>query len=421
MSTQRKRRVLGICVLMVLPVSILSFLHLNIDQATAENSAIKKKFVIGGLFAMTGRWSTLGLASAASLRLAAEDLNAYFDRIGSKIEIDIAIEDDQLDPEVALLKLKKLAARGIRVVIGPQSSLAVAAVKDFADKNDILLISQSSTAGSLALQGDNLFRFCPDDDLEGKALAALMYEDEIRVIVPIWRDDAGGTGLCLATQRYFEAMGGTMAVGVPYPPDTSDFSSVVSALEARVSLEIDQHGSRSVAVHAGTFDEITSIFQLARHSAALSAVPWYGSDGAALSQQLLTDEDASDFAIHVGFANPTFGLDPGAALKWAPIADRIRAVTGSNPDAFALAVYDAAWVAAQTLALDKNRMDFDFFKREFPEVAGSFFGTTGWTVLNDAGDRRFGDYDFWGIRDVDGVKQWQVVAHYNSGSGALIR
>ncbi len=137
---------------------------------------------------------------------------------------------------------------------------------------------------------------------------------------------------------------------------------------------------------------------------------WYGSDGAALSNNLLNDSEASDFAIRVNFPNPTFGLDTGASLKWAPMMERIKAITGSNPDAFALAMYDAAWVAAQTLAPNKNRMDFAFFKQEFPEVVGSFFGTTGWTALNSAGDRRFGDYDFWAIRIVDGIKQQSIIA-----------
>jgi hypothetical protein len=49
------------------------------------------------------------------------------------------------------------------------------------------------------------------------------------------------------------------------------------------------------------------------------------------------------------------------------------------------------------------------------------FGTTGWTVLNEAGDRQFGNFDFWALREVDGVRQWQRVGHYNTASGELGR
>jgi len=88
MSIQLKRRLLGFCFILVLSLSVLNLPHPCSNQAVAANSAVKKKFVIGGLFAMTGSWSTLGLASAAALQLAADDLNAHFSRIGSKIEVE---------------------------------------------------------------------------------------------------------------------------------------------------------------------------------------------------------------------------------------------------------------------------------------------------------------------------------------------
>ena len=73
------------------------------------------------------------------------------------------IEDSQSDPSVSLEKIKQLAAKGIKIVIGPATSAAVQGIKEYADKNGIILISPSSTAPSLATAGDNLFRFVPDD------------------------------------------------------------------------------------------------------------------------------------------------------------------------------------------------------------------------------------------------------------------
>ena len=87
--------------------------------------------------------------------------------------------------------------------------------------------------------------------------------------------------------------------------------------------------------------------------------------------------------------------------------------------AFALGVYDGVWLVAQTAGLARDRIGFRSFKAELPEVAGSYFGTTGWTVLNDKGDRKFGDFDFWAIRDLNGTLQWHVVAHYSTASGTL--
>ena len=68
------------------------------------------------------------------------------------------IEDTKRNPDVALEKLKSLADKGIRIVIGPQTSAELNKVKYYANNNGILLISYSSTATSLAIAKDNIFR-----------------------------------------------------------------------------------------------------------------------------------------------------------------------------------------------------------------------------------------------------------------------
>ena len=84
---------------------------------------------------------------------------------------------------------------GIRIVLGPDSSAEVEAVKAYADENGILLISPSSTAISLAIPGDNVFRFVPDDTQQAETIATLMWEDGIRAVIPIWRGDTWGDDL----------------------------------------------------------------------------------------------------------------------------------------------------------------------------------------------------------------------------------
>ena len=51
-------------------------------------------------------------------------------------------------------------------------------IKPFADANNILVISQGSTASSLAIPNDNIFRFCPNDIREADAIVALMQHME---------------------------------------------------------------------------------------------------------------------------------------------------------------------------------------------------------------------------------------------------
>ena len=116
------------------------------------------------------------------------------------------------------------------MVIGPMSSAEVSVIKDFADSNDIIIVSQSSTAGKLSIAGDNIFRFAPDDGLEGEAITALLLRDGIDSIIPIFRDDAGNEGVIEATKTAFTGAGMMVVDGIGYGPvidDTVDFEKIV--------------------------------------------------------------------------------------------------------------------------------------------------------------------------------------------------
>ncbi len=388
----------------------------------AESPNLKKKrVVLGGLFSLTGSWSTLGRASQAAMDLAIADANVYLAERNASFRLEGRIEDTQLVPALALEKTQLFAREEIRLLLGPQSSAEVAAIRAFVDANDLFLFSPSSTAGTLAIEGDRLFRFTPSDGPEGEAIAALMDEDGINAIVPLWRDDPGNNGLHDATRRSFTALGGVVLPGVRYGATTTDFSAVVADIAAQVATAQAQHGTNTVAVYLAAFDEAAAIFARASQQATLAAVRWYGSDGTALSTVLLNDPIAAGFAKRVGYPNPLFGLEAAASTKWQPIAQRIQQKTGNVPESFALGVYDAVWVIAKTLASHRGKVSVATFTRAFPQEAASFFGTTGWTMLNAAGDRQFGNFDFWAIREEGGVLQWKPVAHYNTASGDLRR
>ncbi|MFC2059057.1 hypothetical protein ACFLTS_05435, partial [Chloroflexota bacterium] len=162
-------------------------------------------------------------------------------------------------------------------------------------------------APSLAVSGDNLFRFLPDDTNQAEAVANLMWEDGIRAVIPIWRGDVWGDGLSQPTKDNFEVLGGVILDGVRYSPATEDFSTDIESLSIKVDQAAAQYGVDAVAVHLMAFEEVVSIFTEAQNYNGLSSVKWYGSDGTALSRGLSTDGEAAQFAIKTGYPNPILG------------------------------------------------------------------------------------------------------------------
>ena len=380
------------------------------------------EITIGGLFSLTGNWATLGVTSKAAMELGIEDVNQYLASGSTGYHFTASIQDTKLDAAIASTSLAAFKSNGVEVVIGPQSSAEVAALKTYVNDNSMLLVSQSSTAGTLAIANDNVFRLTPSDTLEAVALVGVMNADGMKTIIPYWRNDAGNVGLQVATRALFGATG-TVKAGVQYDATTTDFNASLATLKTQVQAAIaERGGTAGVAVaHAG-FDEVVEIFKLAAVDPVLGSVRWYGTDGTALNEPLRTNAVAAGFAKKVNFWTPTPGVDDAAKARWQPVAQRIAAKAGgAQPDAFALAVYDAVWITAQAYLAVGGTGHTAALKSAFVTAADAFYGASGWTKLNAAGDRQFGDFDFFVLSQNGSSFTWGLAAQYNTQTGVLTR
>ena len=212
-----------------------------------------------------------------------------------------------------------------------------------------------------------------------------------------------------------------MLGGLQYAADESDFSATVADLETRVEAAVAERGADAVGVYLTAFDEAADLFAAAAGEPTLGGVRWYGSDGVVSSPALLV-ASAAPFANAVGYPCPIFGLDPNAAPLWEPIARAVETATGLTPDAFGLSTYDAVWLATLAYLQAGGTKDLSAYKDAFVRTAETYFGVTGWTRLNDAGDRASGAFSFTGIcRSGDGYA-WQPVGTYEpsaDGQGSV--
>lgn len=380
-------------------------------QACKKNDTSSQKTInVTGLFSLTGNWSTLGITSQAALELAAGDINTYLAGKNANFRLAVSISDTKLETDLAKTLFIKAKNDKVSFVIGPQSSAELAAIKPISDTTKIIVVSQSSTAGSLAIANDNIFRFCPPDKIEGAAMAATIAKKGFLGLVTAARDDAGNKGLQTSTGAAFIAKGGEVAAITPYSTSLTDYTSVVASIKAQVNTLIAAHGADKVGVYIASFDEGTEIFKLAAADPVLSSVKWFGGDGAVLSNAFISDAAVADFVIKTGFFAPSFGLPAATQAQWQPVADRIKTKTGTDPDAFALAAYDAMWTIAYTLeASGGSTDDFDKLKTLFVEEANSYSGIIGADALDAAGDRANGTYDYFSIVKDGNTYTWKLV------------
>jgi branched-chain amino acid transport system substrate-binding protein len=410
--------------------SILSLnqLHLSVGrsdivtQELQEHSSSGDTVRFGALLPITGVSSSSGKSTEAALSMALNDVNVNFSKSNSSLRYELVVHDTESDPTVSLEKLRLLAKEGIRIVIGPATSAELKATKDFADKNDIILFSPSSTAPSLAVEGDNVFRLVPDDSHQAKAISKMMWDQGIRLVVPFWRDDVYGSELMQAVRANFQALGGEFdkdAEKLGYAPRTGHLAAslhrinfimwdnALKVLESRLQSTISQYGIDKVGVYMVSLDEVTPIFIQAYSHPVLSKVKWYGSDGSALNDALVRNYESAFFAVDTSFYNPIPRFDNNNddnGNLYDNLLEKIRKEVHTEPSPYSAAAYDILWVAAIAENMTRHNVNnitdiqgIQDLRDAIIRSAKSYLGVTGNTTLNNMGDRAKGEYDFWKV------------------------
>jgi branched-chain amino acid transport system substrate-binding protein len=393
-----------------LPMSILlaitSLMPMAIPSAHARKSGSVEPVINLGV--LITRNAAGDPDTQAAIRFALKDVNAFLAsrEDGPQASILLSVRGTGLDADAAAEKIQILAGRGLKVIIGPESSAEVEAIKPYTDANQMVLLSHCSTAPSLAVENDSVFRMVPSDLSQATAIAELIHSAGYQAIIPMWREGVWGDDISTASAQQFSNLGGTVYPGVRFDPEQTDFSAKLADLSEQVQDARVNFGAQVAVAYFSFGPEGALMLAQASAIPGLGDLTWFGSDGTALSREILDNPAAAQFAVKTGFFNTLFA-DPDTALANVMRA-RISAVIGGGGVHFcALAAYDAVWLAALAAALTGTD-DIDAFKLALVEVANSYEGASGLTRLNDSGDRADATYNVWGIEDVDGQRQWVV-------------
>jgi branched-chain amino acid transport system substrate-binding protein len=367
----------------------------------------KKVYNIGFTLPLSGELSSIGKIWEKVVQLAMEDLNREVKACGLNVEFRAVILDDGTSEEKALQNIQSFAQQGIKVVIGPAASAQVKAVKAYADSNKIVIISPSSTAPTLAIPGDYIFRTVGSDAGQAKVLATLARQEGAKKVVVFHRNDEYGVAFADFFERYFKEMGGA-AIKLPYQTGLSDYASEVAALASRVQSE----GADAVVLIAFDTDG-ANILSHAAESAVLSSVRWFVSEGPHGAEELLSST-VGRFASKVRLfgTRPLFIANP----LYEDFKKRMVQRFGIEPGVFSENLYDSVKLAGWAI-LRAGTYDGEAIRAALIEVAKTYYGPSGWTIFDSAGDKAQQDYGVWAIVP-GGPKGYQFkdVGLYERGS-----
>ncbi|HEX7141597.1 MAG TPA: ABC transporter substrate-binding protein [Nitrososphaeraceae archaeon] len=388
------------------------------DSASNGQDNLNKEFVVGAIIPITGSYSSIGKPVKVALEKAEHDVNKYFEKMNSSSRFNLVIANSKSSPEESLEGVKQLHSLGAKIIVGPATSTAVLAAKEYADTNDIILISYSSTSPLLSIAGDNLLRLVPDDINQGKVIAERMIDDGIKVVVPMLRGDIYGNELYKSTKYHYEKLGGKMEEGINYKPHTGKFATSLhrinfimwdedlNRLNAIVSDAIKKNDNKSVGVFIISYDEITPILIQSPMYSTLDDIRWYGSDSIAQNHHITKNIDSALFAIKTNFSNPLYSIDTKSPKIHELIEILEEELHDGGSITYPAIAYDAFWISSLSLdinstnsyLIDHKNINKKSFKDIVLTTAESFDnGISGKIQLNDSGDRIGENYDFWGV------------------------
>jgi branched-chain amino acid transport system substrate-binding protein len=344
------------------------------------------------------------------LNLGIEQINKDFETRELPYRFELSVFDTQLLPSLALEKMEYLSSNNFRVVIGPQSSSEMAIIKSIADSFGILVVSQGSTASSLSLPDDALFRYVPGDQIETAAMANTMITSGKQALVTFARNDVGNIGLQDAMINNFSNLGGTVVSVGTYEPMIVDYSTVLNAVKAEITQFSANYSNAQIGVYVASFDEAVALFNQASGDPVLSSVNWYGGDGFIKNQALLNDPSAAQFAFQTAFFSPEFGLPASSQNLWSPLLADVFNECGQEADAFSLSAYDAMTVIGKVVEQNQGLPAAgSALFNAFRTISNTHVGATGAILLNENGDRANGSFNYWGLSETNGVYSWSLV------------
>jgi branched-chain amino acid transport system substrate-binding protein len=330
------------------------------------------------------------------------------------VAIGIEVRDTGGNPTQAAQEMQALLDQGVKVFVGPSSSSQAQAVLPVANAAGALVVSESSTAQSLAIPNDALYRMCPTSLVEVQATSDLIRSQGLRTVVTVNRNDVGNTELVTALRPKLAAAGIPPQPPIVYAADHgSDFRDVAQAVGDAVAAA--GGAASGVGVYVAGFDEVADLLADANGFPSLQGVPFFGSDGVSQNPDLVTSAGPAFFSAEAdGVPSPNLGI-PADKLGEA---QRIMSSTGETmPDGFALAAYDAVMIMANAYISDPSFGSGGTKDRAiFTRVANRYSGVTGVIQLNAAGDRASAAYTFFGVCYVNGLHNWYSVGTWTPSS-----
>ena len=288
--------------------------------------------LIGVVGAFSGDLASTGLPVRKALVLAAQEINRRGGVLNRRIEL--LVEDDVCEPELAVLKARKLLKEGVRAVIGHLCSGATRVALDVYAEGPVLVVSPASTNPDLTLWGryPHFFRTVAHDALQADLHLELLGNLKAKRVAIV--HDKGTYGKGLAELVRGSLMGTSIKV-VLFDSVTPGGASYMALADRVVRSGVD------AIFFGGHYPEAAKLVRGIRERKGDTF--FLAGDGVWDSDFIA---EAGESAWNVFVSAP---VDVSQLESARPVIESYKGMFGQEPGMFSLQAYAALQVVASAM------------------------------------------------------------------------
>lgn len=320
---------------------------------------------VGAYFSMTGDIATFGQSSVNAIRLAVDEINASGGVLGKKL--DLIVEDTQSKQDGAAAAVQKLISQNnVDVILGEVASSNSMAAAPISQKNQVPMISPSSTNPAVTQTGDYIFRVCFIDPFQGYVMAKFAKENLKFKKAALLVDQS--CDYCKGLAQYFKETwtkeGGEIIAEEAYFQKDTDFKGQLTNIKGK---------NPELIFVPGYYTEVGLIAKQARQLGI--KVPLLGGDG--WDSPKLLEIGGKD--IEGGYFSNHYSVEANTP-KIKAFVEEYQKIHGEIPDSLSALAYDAVYVMADAYnragKVDKQAL------RDALAATNDFDGVTGRITIN---------------------------------------
>ena len=368
-----------------------------------------------------------------AMRIAVDDYNRAAED-GGALYLNLRVVQTSLSPGAATstspaatdaVMATSGGEDGITYYVGPSTSGNSQRVLGYANANNLTMISPSSTAPSLAVEGDALFRLVPNDSQQGKVLADIVHNQQGALlaalidqtghehVVMVVRNDTWGLGLDASTSARLAGVHNVDITRIVHDESDADWSQTAMDIETEIARVRSTTPNDPIAVlHIGFPGDFVSLAARASDNSSMRTVPWFGTDGVAGSALILRNDTARQFADAVNLTATKF--DVVANDKFDSLTAALESRGVAVRTTYEYSAYDSVFVLGRAIeaAISAKGVSYEPLdvRSSVRAAAADYEGALGDIELNKAGDLRTpNSYATWTIDAAINGSAWTKV------------